>query len=74
MQHKKRNALGAVAMIVACAGCCALPIFLAGGIAGVLGGFTAEFARFDGWIVGAAVAAGVTTLGAWWFVRKRRRV
>jgi len=73
MQHQKRNALGAVAMLVACAACCALPIFLTGGVAGLLGGFAAEFAQLNGWMVGATVAAGVTALGAWWFVRRRRR-
>jgi len=73
VQHQKRNALRAVAMILACAACCALPIFLTGGVAGVLGGFAAEFAALNGWMVGAAVAAGATALGAWWFVRGRRR-
>lgn len=73
MQHEKRNALGAVAMILACAACCALPIFLAGGVAGVLGGVAAELAHLNGWMAGAAIAAAVTGLGAWWFVRRRRR-
>jgi len=72
MQRKKRIALGAVTMIVACAACCALPIFLTGGIAAVLGGLAAEFAQLNGWIVGLAIAALVVGAGAWWLGRKRR--
>lgn len=71
MQPSKRNALGAVAMILACAACCALPIFLTGGIAGVLGGFAAELAHLNGWPAGVAIAVLTTIVGAGWFVRKR---
>ena len=60
-------------MILACAACCALPIFLTGGIAGVLGGFAAELAGLEGWLVGAVVALVVSIAGAGWFVRRRRR-
>ena len=72
MQHKKRNALGAVAMILACAACCALPIFLTGGVAGVIGGIAAEFAQLSGWMAGVGIAAVVILLGCWLFVRRRQ--
>jgi hypothetical protein len=73
MQSKRRNALGALAMFLGCAACCALPIFLTGGIAGVLGGLAAEFGKLNGWMVGAMIAALVLLVGGWWFVRKRTR-
>lgn len=73
MQSKKRNALGVVAMMLACAACCALPIFLAGGIAGVVGGFAAVLANLNGWLAGAGAALVSVGLGAWWFARRNMR-
>jgi LPXTG-motif cell wall-anchored protein len=36
-------------------------------------GVTAGLAKLNAWLVGAGVGALVSTMGAWWFVRRRTR-
>ena len=68
-----RSLMAGVAIIVACAACCALPLLLGAGAAGVVSGIVAEFGNINPWLVGSLVATMIALAGAFWFAKRRRR-
>lgn len=73
MKRNLRILKGAVVILVACAGCCALPILLAGGVSGILAGELAALAKIHGWMLGVTIGAAVIFVGAVRLYRARQR-
>jgi formate hydrogenlyase subunit 3/multisubunit Na+/H+ antiporter MnhD subunit len=77
MTQKFRKTIfwAALMLLIACAACCAIPIFIGAGAAAVAAGLLAEFAGINTWIVAGVVVivvAVVATIAAVIAVHRRR--